>query len=264
MEYWLQRQLRSQEILTNKKISEVEKQIKKYYESTLKSVIRDFESTYDKVLLSIEEGREPTPADLYKLDKYWQMQAQTAARLEQLGNKEIKLLSKKFVEEFNEIYEGIALKTDLYFGRIDEALVKEMIERVWCADGISWSKRIWKNIEQLKLTLDEGLIECLVTGKKTTQLKQTLMQRFDVSYSRAKTLVQTEMAHIQTTAAAKRYQDYGIEQYEILGREEDECGAKVECHKMHGKKFFYSEMKVGTNAPPFHPNCRCAIAPVIE
>jgi SPP1 gp7 family putative phage head morphogenesis protein len=73
------------------------------------------------------------------------------------------------------------------------------------------------------------------------------------------------MAHIQTQAAKQRYQDYGLTEYEILGNDDDSCGGgKVDCHELNGKKFKYSEMVVGKNAPPFHPNCKCCIVPVVE
>ena len=263
--YWVERQQRAEEAITKKSVKETEKKVKEYYARTMKSVLNEFENTYLKLLETAEAGRAFTPADLYKLDKYWQMQSQITKELEALGNKEITLLSKNFMKQFSSIYEEFALKTHLSFGKIDKGLVEQMINHIWVADGKSWSKRIWVNIEKLRATLDEGLIECVVTGKKTTQLKQVLMERFNVSYSNAKAIVNTEMAHIQTVAAAKRYEDYGLDEYEILGNDDDSCGnSGIDCHKLNGKKFKYSEMKVGKNAPPFHPNCKCSIIPVIK
>jgi hypothetical protein len=46
--------------------------MRKYYLSTSQKILDDFEKIYIKVLLSIGEGKEPTPADLYKLNTYWQ------------------------------------------------------------------------------------------------------------------------------------------------------------------------------------------------
>ena len=113
--------------------------------------------------------------------------------------------------------------------------------------------------------LNEQLLNTVITGKKTTELKNLLQERFGVSYSRANTLVRTELAHIQTEAAKKRYEDYGLEQYEILGNDDDTCGNhSVDCHEMDGKVFYYHEMSVGKNAPPFHPNCKCCIVPVVN
>jgi hypothetical protein len=71
MSYWKDRQAKTINNLTNKNIRETEAQLKKYYKSAMDNIIGQFEATYNKVLLSIEDGREPTPADLYKLDTYW-------------------------------------------------------------------------------------------------------------------------------------------------------------------------------------------------
>ena len=80
-----------------------------------------------------------------------------------------------------------------------------MINQIWCADGKSWSNRVWKNTDKLQQALNDNLIHCVLTGKKTTELKNILQNDFNVSYHRADSIVRTEMAHIQTQAAQKRY-----------------------------------------------------------
>jgi hypothetical protein len=47
--------------------------LKKYYRAAADDVVNQFVATYDKLLTALGEGKAPTPADLYKLDKYWQM-----------------------------------------------------------------------------------------------------------------------------------------------------------------------------------------------
>lgn len=265
MNYWAERNDRAQTILTNKNIKATEKQIKKYYVRAMTKIIGQFTETYDKVQASIAEGKEPTPADLYKLDSYWQMQNQLRYELEKLGDEQVVALSKAFQKQWHDIYNSVALPGEAAFSTIDNALVEQMINEIWCADGRSWSQRIWINNNKLQEALNENLIHVLVAGKKTTELKKLLQEQFNVSYGRANSLVRTEIAHIQTKAAAKRYQDYGLEKYEILGREKDNCGNHgADCHEMDGKVFYYNEMSIGKNAPPFHPNCRCAIIPVID
>ena len=65
--------LTTQNKLTKKTIKETEEQLIKYYGRSMKKIIKQFEETYNNVILNVEDGKEPTPADLYKLDKYWQM-----------------------------------------------------------------------------------------------------------------------------------------------------------------------------------------------
>jgi SPP1 gp7 family putative phage head morphogenesis protein len=265
MSYWAERQVRAQEKLTAKNVKQVEKQLKKYYGQSMESLIGQFETTYIKLLSSIDEGKEPTPADLYKLDKYWQMIGQTRRELQLLGDRQITLLSKNFELNFFDVYYSFALPGVEAFNTISVEAARQMINQVWCADGKSWSSRIWENISRLQETLNEGLIDCVVTGKPPSQLKKQLMERFNVSYSRADMLVRTEMANIQTQAAKQRYKDYGLSEYRILGNDDDSCGNhSVDCHEMDGKSFLYNEMVIGKNAPPFHPNCKCCIVPVVD
>lgn len=266
MSYWTKRQEKALEAISGKSIKEINKQLQKYYGKAAKQVIADFEATYNKLLATVGDGKEPTPADLYKLDKYWQLQGQMRRELQKLGDKQIVILSKAFETNFFEVYYSINLDNITEaFTTIDTTAVQQLINAVWCADGKSWSQRVWDNTDRLAETLNNELIHIVASGKKNSDLVKILQERFDVSYSRANTLVRTEVAHIQTQAAAQRYKDYGLEKYEILGNDDDTCGSHgIDCHKMDGKKFYYNEMRVGKNAPPFHPNCRCAIIPVID
>lgn len=260
--YWAERMQRQRDAITKKTNEAIEKQLKRYYRNAIRRVIKDFEATYDKLLAAIEDGKQPTPADLYKLDKYWQMQAQLKAEMQKLGDKEVALLSRQFEKEWKEIYESIALPSKAAFSTISLDNAKAMINSVWLPDGKNFSQRIWNNIDDLIETLNDNLVHCVITGKKTTELKKLLQERFDVSYNRADTLVRTEIANIQVQAAAQRYKDYGLTKYEFLGRDEHDIGCQ--CKKLNGQIFYYSEMQPGKNAPPMHPNCRCDIIPVIE
>lgn len=104
MNYWQKRLIKTQETLANKSVREIENQLLKYYARTLESAIYNFEQTYNKLQRTQLDGKEPTPADLYKLDKYWQLQAQIAKELRELGDKQIHLLSHDFELFYFDIY----------------------------------------------------------------------------------------------------------------------------------------------------------------
>ena len=257
MNYWLNRIAKNQEKISDKTIKSINYQMQKYYGRAAERVIRDFEAVYLKILNNVEDGKEPTPADLYKLDKYWQAQAQMRRELEKLGNKQIKLLSAAFETNFFEVYYSLALPGEPLFNTVDTEAVKQLLNAVWVADGKQWSHRVWDNTERLAQTLNEELVHIVATGKKNSDLTKALQERFDVSYHRANTLVRTEVAHVQTEAAKQRYKDYGIEEVEVLV-DEDEKTCDI-CKALVGKKW-----KV-TDAPPLpaHPNERCCLVPVI-
>lgn len=258
MSYWQDRLAGSQAKLSEKKKKQIEKQLTKYYQQASQKCINEFEKTYFKVVKTVGDGKQPTPADLYKLDSYWQMLGQVRGELEKLGDKQIKLLTKEFKSFFMDAYNSYAIPGEKAFSTIDTEVVEQMINQIWCADGKSFSQRIWGNTERLIETLNEELINVLVVGKKTTDLKKILQQRFGVSYSRANAIARTEIAHIQTQAAVQRYKDYGITHVQVWA-DKDERQCEV-CGKLHKKIY-----PAGAVVPiPAHTNCRCCIIPVVD
>lgn len=265
MNYWAKRQAKIQEQLTLQSQRKIERQMIKYYQTAAKKVIDEFERVYDKIKLQQMLDKPITPAHLYQLDTYWSAQAQLRHELQKLGEKQVALLTKEFERNFFEVYYSIAPEGLKAFNTIDSAGARQLINAIWLADGKTFSQRVWGNVEILTETLNENFINIVATGKTTRELKNILQERFGVSYSRANTLVRTELSHVHTVAAKQRYEDYGLKEYEILGNDDDSCGnEETNCHKLDGKKFLYSEMVIGKNAPPFHPNCKCSIIPVVE
>lgn len=257
MSYWQKRIAKFQEEIQGKTEKQISQQFQRYYGRTAEKVIDDFIAVYEKIMSRMEEGKEPTPADLYKLDKYWQAQAQMRRELEKLGNKQIKYLTKAFEENFFEVYYGLALPGNEAFNTVDKEVVNQLINGIWVADGKQWSQRVWDNTQRLAQTLNEELIYVVSAGKKNSELKQLLQERFGVSYRRAEALVRTEVAHIQTEAAKKRYEDYGIEYVEVLVDPDHKTCDK--CKALIGKKWKTTE----TPPLPVHPNERCCLVPVI-
>ena len=256
--YWQERRAEALTRLSNKSRKQIDTQLRKYYKNTAKNVMREFENTYNKLLEAMEDGKKPTPADLYKLDKYWQLQAQLRAELQKLGEREVVALTKEFSLNFFDVYYSYAKEGETAFNTLDIEGVNQMVNSVWCADGKSWSARVWENTEKLAETLNEELIHIVASGKGAKDLKQLLQERFNVSYSQADMLVRTELAHIQTEAAKKRYEDYGI-QYVQIWADKDERQCEV-CGKLHKKVY-----PVGAAVPiPAHPRCRCCIIPIVE
>lgn len=257
-EYWANRMANAQNKISKKSIKQIEKQMAKYYGIAAKHVIAEFEATYNQMLAQAADGQQITPANLYKLDKYWQMQAQMRKELNTLGARQIASLSKIFEINFFDVYYSIGIEGRNAFTTINSEGVKQLINQIWVADGKSWSQRIWDNTELLAQTLNEELITCVAAGKKTSYLKKVLQDRFGVSYSRADALARTEMAHIQTQAAQQRYKDYGLQEVEIWA-DPDERTCEI-CGKLHKKTY-----PVGAQVPiPAHPRCRCCIIPVVK
>ena len=56
---------------------------------------------------------------------------------------------------------------------------------------------------------------------------------------------------------------YDVVQYLCIigGMDEKTC---VDCREQESAIIKKEEAQVGVNIPPFHPNCRCAVAPYFE
>lgn len=268
MSYWADRQENELNKVSMKTEAEINKQLDKYYMSAFKQVLKDFEAVYNALMAQIAAGEQVTVAKLYALDRYWQMQGRLRNLCEKLGNNEVALLSKKFEEQWEEVYQAAALPSDIAFTQVSESNAKQMIQSTWLADGKTFSDRVWKNTEDLVATLNEDFVHVVITGGDTGKVIKKLetMVREDVSKARSKarTLVTTEVNHIQTEAAAKRYKDAGLDEYMFLGREKHEKELHCDCKKLDGKIFSFSEKVIGKNCPPMHPNCRCRIKPVMK
>lgn len=258
-EYWKDRQAAAQAKLTTKNTKQIEAELRKYYSKTSNRLMREYESVLNKLYNTIvRDNMEPTPADLYKLDSYWKLQGQLDKELYILGDRQVKVMRKQFVNQWLEVYNSIYLGEDSSFSVADRETALQMINQIWCADGDTWEQRIWKNTSKLQQELNDGLIECVLGGRDERYLKQRLMERFNVSYGRADTLVKTELAHIQTQAAAKRYEDAGVKEFEVWA-DKDERRCDI-CGKLHQKRYL-----MGQQIPiPAHPRCRCCIIPVID
>lgn len=256
--YWRDRIQKNQQLIEDKTILSINQQLQKYYVRASERVISDFGATYNKIQ-NVEEGRKPTPADLYKLDKYWKAQATMQKELEKLGNRQIQELGLSFKNHFYSIYNSIELPFDSNcMFSVDTQIVDQLINSIWVSDGKQWSQRVWDNTNRLQQTLNEELIHIVAAGKTRDELEKMLMSRFDVSYRRAQTLVRTEVAHIQIEASRRRYMNYGIEYVEVLTAQDDHTCPL--CRELDGKRFKTSQ----TPPLPVHPNERCCLIPVLE
>ena len=118
---------------------------------------------------------------------------------------------------------------------------------------------MWDNKAKLQEDIEQGITDVITRGVGPDEISAFIAKDFSKSFHQAQTLVRTELTHVYTQAAAERYSNAGCEYYEVLSAQSDD-----ECFDMNGAIIRFSEMIEGDNAPPFHPNCRCTILPVIR
>lgn len=234
------------ENLANKSASQIEDRLKKYYQQAYQKILGQISSIYIELFSNRDEGFVPQLSDLYRLDRYWQLQGELRKELQKLGELEEQLLSSRLVDVFMSYHDDLVIPGH-HPAMIDRAVAQQLVNQVWCADGLSWSQRVWGSTDKLLEVLNEGLSNCVILGNKTDELTKMIQEQFNVSYNQASCLVRTEIAHIQTQAAKTRYQEAGIKEMEVWASE-DERRCSV-CGKLHKKR-----LPIGAVAPvPAHP-----------
>lgn len=127
--------------------------------------------------------------------------------------------------------------------------------------GRNYSARIWRNTDQLAQMLEDEIEAAFLSGKSVRRMANVIMDRFGVGYRAAECLMRTETSYVQNQTAAKSYEDAGCTEYEILTASDRRTCRR--CAAQNGRRYLFTEMQAGENAPPFHPNCRCTILPVV-
>ena len=127
--------------------------------------------------------------------------------------------------------------------------------------GRNYSARIWRNTDHLAQMLEDEIEAAFLSGKSVRRMANVIMDRFGVGYRAAECLMRTETSYVQNQTAAKSYEDAGCTEYEVLTAQDRRTCQY--CAKQNGKRYLLATMQAGENAPPFHPNCRCTILPVV-
>lgn len=150
-----------------------------------------------------------------------------------------------------EIHKGLGVGVN--FAKIDNLALEKVIKEPWL--GENYSSRIWKNKDTLIRELEINLSQAFIRGDSIDTTSKVIADRLRVSECRARTLVNTESAHISSKATFDSYKSSGVvKEYEIIATLD--LKTSDICRSMDGKVFKVSEKEIGVNAPPFHPNCR--------
>lgn len=203
-----------------------------------------------------------------RLDRAQQLYIQLAHHTARLANE----LDEDTKQVLADTYESSTYKTAFETQRmlgvfkdvplLSEDSIQKAIAKPWTSDGKIFSDRIWENREQLVSTLQTEITRSLIIGEGTGKLSERIAKRFDVSYHRARALIETETAHIQEEASYEQYKAHNLEQYEILATLDTKTSAI--CQSMDGKIIDMKDYKPGITAPPFHPHCRTTKIPYIK
>lgn len=109
--------------------------------------------------------------------------------------------------------------------------------------------------KRIKLEIAEGLN----AGESIPKLTQRIQNVSGFARSRARTIARTETINATVTGARTRYKEVGVKEVVFISAPEDGHVCEI-CRKYDGHQYRIDDLE---HMPPIHPNCRCAIVPVI-
>lgn len=157
-----------------------------------------------------------------RLDRSQELYIKTSRYVEELAKSQNlsmrSLLSEVYEDSvYKTAYEAQKLKGKFStFKEVAKQDIETAVSKPWASDGKDFSGRIWENKAQLMNTLQTEMTRSFMIGEGVAPLINRVQKRFNVSFSNARRLVETETAYIQEKAMLDTYNALDVEQYQIL------------------------------------------------
>lgn len=253
--YWKER-VTLYQLYTDSYIDVLEREYQKLCYDMYQKILNDYDILNFNNYIKQQKGEQLTRTELYRTKRWQMLYQQMELHTKKYVDGAIKETQKALMLNYKEVSNAIKGPAEMFF-QMDERKLKTLVNEVWCADNKSWSQRIWKNTDRLKYVLKEQLAEGIIKGEHSSKIAKRIQEAMNASYSNAKRLASTELAHIETIASQDRYKEYGIEEWKILATH-DEKTCPI-CSSRDGEQHSINEAPV-----PLHPRCRCTMIPVVE
>ena len=138
------------------------------------------------------------------------------------------------------------------FSHVDQKQIDRVLRMNW--SGKHYSKRIWKNTDDLAKTVKDELLVSLLTGRTDRETAAVITEKFGGGAIKARRLIRTESCFFSGELTAQAYEECGIKKYRYVAIL-DLRTSKI-CRELDGKVFLVPQRQAGKNYPPMHPWCR--------
>jgi len=191
-----------------------------------------------------------------KLDKLTSNLAKTELQL--MDRTLINIYKANYYEMFYEVQKGLGY--ELAFAHLEPKRLSQVIHTAWAKDGREFSDRIWRDKTLLRTKLRTLIEESITTGQNPRTTAYLLRNATSNSYYNAQRILRTETTAIIAESDKASFTELGFTEYRYNATFDSRTSER--CGQMDDRKFNFSAMQVGLNAPPLHPNCRSTIEPV--
>jgi SPP1 gp7 family putative phage head morphogenesis protein len=169
----------------------------------------------------------------------------------------INYLAAHYISNYDTIQ---GMEVAVNFAKVDRLGVETAIKTRW--NKRNYSDSIWTDKDKLISTLEKVIPQSFSRGLRSDKLGDMIAKELNTSKNRSRALARTEVNYISNQADLEVYKLIGIDSYEYLATL-DMRTSEI-CRSMDGFIGKVSQVEVGINYPPLHPNCRSTTIPHFE
>ena len=129
--------------------------------------------------------------------------------------------------------------------------------------GKNWVERLFDNKNKLLNSIKVEILKGIEQGRDIRKTIKIVQKLGNMSKYEASRLVRTENCIARTEGALENYRTNELITHVVIIAVGDDRTCP-DCRSYDGTYIPIEEARVGNNIPPFHPSCRCCIAPVSD
>ena len=241
--YWMNR-LKRDHALAQRSAKQVQMQVRAAYRAEYVQVAHRLDSLYAEAMATGELSR----TQLWNYLSYVDLE-QELSRFCEMGSliereKLTTALDKFFLDTIGAPAEQFQRRQ--FILRYDPRAV---IDTAW--SGENYSTRIWKHNTRLAQQIRDQAQQMMMGLRSPGEVKRQLMRDFDVTYSQAERLVDTEFSYVLNKANEINYERMDVKKICITTLDVNTCDR---CKAIEGEVFDIADAPV----LPIHPRCHCA------
>lgn len=241
--YWLER-LKKDRALAERAKAEVEAEVRRAYRAQYLHVARKLDELYAEANRRGELSR----TKLWNYRRYRELEAQLVKYCEAGHVIQRDAITKALDTVFEEVI-GTGVEVFQREKYILAYTPRAVIDTSW--SGEHYSSRVWRSQAALAERIRGEAQQILLGEKSPGEVKRLLQKDFDVAFSDAERLVDTELSYVLNRANAESYGRMGVQKVTIVNLDVNTC---EKCKAIEGEVFAL------TDAPvlPIHPRCHCS------
>lgn len=131
---------------------------------------------------------------------------------------------------------------------------KYAVQSPWCKDNKTFEDRIRTAAQSLDANLKTIIVQGYRRGWSVEKMSKMLAEAFGIEARKAQRIIRTETLAVWSKATKEEYLANNIGYVEIIG--DAACGGI--CTEYVDEVIPLRDAGIGTDLPPYHPNCACS------